>query len=37
MKLASKETCTGCNACAYACPKNVFHLRMMKLMILLIL
>ena len=22
MKLASKETCTGCNACAYACPKK---------------
>lgn len=22
MKLASKETCTGCNACAYICPKK---------------
>lgn len=22
MKLASKETCTGCNACAYVCPKK---------------
>ena len=22
MKLASKETCTGCNACAYICPRK---------------
>lgn len=22
MKLASKETCTGCNACAYVCPRK---------------
>ena len=22
MKLANKETCTGCKACAYVCPNN---------------
>lgn len=27
MKLASKETCTGCSACAYICPKKCISFR----------
>lgn len=27
MKLASKETCTGCGACAYICPKKCISFR----------
>lgn len=34
MELAGKESCTGCGACAYVCPKNVFHLKKMKLIMI---